>query len=732
MVYYEQRKPRLVLRNAPARGTDPPRLVLRQQRLETPFPDGNNPTNLPFHIAYLQQPYQGSFQNVVPGTLPYASFQSQLPMAYNVPLNMNMVPGHLALQTSNTMNHQHDITAHNDRYHARCEERYAGCTPVLEERQNENAGRVSPRVALRTMMQQALRPSTQPEKFGRQTHYNQQSQRLPGNLGSSSREFSVGSDVAICPPIDRSLEAQIREQLARSGLLRDCPEPEYVNKPMAVDPSIVSCGRAVKQPDPINHRRPQYFFGQTQPAEELRFTMRREPSRAHFVNNNSPLKAKRNTGIPTYKATVPQSKVRQIQTYRGVDSVVKEPKRRDSSHLYKAEGGPKFLTKDDYTPTKNIIGYWVDSPGGSSKSSKMIPVQSLENREETPPKPLRQPIGNRSGGASEPELREAPIRHGKVKFNKSEDTPKAEVPLIKTIDHELPKQQIKTVDTYTKSPKKDANVTVQEISDEERSESPDYKNTADLLEDCIRSLATWDKGDRKVLHKLLKVLKSLDDEDDARPIKSLEISRDNKHSPKKAKRSGSSLNPNAECFKEFVSASAHVPQTHKGCHERRGLSLQEEFIPNANEILPMFYPRPLIPEEPVWIKTQPEKVVRPPPGLIVPFNTHVGRKVPVKTVLKRIPSENEEGRVAKVMDHRLAEPLLARFYEKYPLTGTVCTNPPSPPPAPVKSAAEIQEELERLLLQEKEKKAFANPSDFAAKLRAPKGFHQVEASRLVK
>ncbi|RAL59425.1 hypothetical protein DID88_006799 [Monilinia fructigena] len=732
MVYYDQRKPRLVLRNVPARGADPPRLVLRQQRLETPFPDGNNPTNFPFHIAYLQQPYQGSFQNVVPGTLPYANFQSQLPMAYNVPLNMNMMPGHLALQTANTMNHQHDIVSHNGRYNARCEERYAGCTPVLEERRNENTGRVSPRVALRTMMQQALRPNTQPEKSGRQIHYNQQSHHLPGDFGSSSREFSVGSDVAICPPIERSLEAQIREQLARSGLLRDCPEPEYVKKPMAVDPSIVSCGRAVKQHDSINHRRPQYFFGQTQLSEECRFVTRREPSRAHFVNNNSPLKAQRDTGIPTYKTTVPQSKVQQIQTYRDVDSAVKEPKRRGGPQLYKPEGGPKLLTKDDYTPTKNIIAYWVDSSSGSSKSSKMIRVQSLKNQEETTPKPLREPIGNRSGGASEPELRETPIRHGKAKFNMSEDTPKAEVPLIETIDYEPPKQQIKTVDTCAKSPKRDAKVTVQVVSDDERSENPDYKNTADLLEDCIRSLARWDKGDRKVLYKLLKVLKSLDDEDDARPIKNMDIARDNKRNPKKEKRSGSSLNPNAECFTDFVSASAHVPQTHKEYHEQRGFSLQEEFIPNANEMLPMFYPRPLTPAEPVWIKTQPDKVVRPPPGLIIPSNAHVGRKVPVKTVLKQIPSENEEGRVAKVMDHRLAEPLLARFYEKYPLTGTVCTNPPSPPPAPVKSAAEIQEELERLLLQEKEKKAFANPSEFAAKLRAPKVFHQAGASRLVK
>ncbi|QSZ33085.1 hypothetical protein DSL72_002670 [Monilinia vaccinii-corymbosi] len=735
MVYYEQRKPRLVLRNAPPRRTDPPRVVLREQRLETPFPNGNNPTNLPFHMAYLQQPYHGSFQNMAPGNLPYPTFQPQLSVAYNVPLHMNMVPGHLALQTSNTRNHHHNLTVHNGRQHERNGETYAECTSVLGERRDENTGRVSPRVALRTMMQQALRPNVQPEKFGRQTHHNQHSHQPRGSFHSSLREFSMGSDVAICPPLDRSLEARIREQLARSGLLRDCPEPEYVNRPMVADPSIVSCGRAVKQHDPIHHRRPQYIFGQTQPPEDFRFATNRELSRAHFVNN-SPLKAQRNTGIPTYKTTTPQSKVQRVQTYRGVDSVVKEPKRRDSLHSYKAEAEPKFLTKDDYSPTKQIIGYWVNSPSGSPKSSKIIPVKSLKNQEETTTKSLRQPVKNRIGGVSEPEKREAAMGDGKVKINKSEDTPKAVVSSINTVDHESPMQIIEIVDKYATNPKEHAHVTAQDVSDEETSESPDHKKTADLLEDCIRSLATWNKGDRKVLHKILKALKSFDDDDggdDAKPIKNLEISHDTKRSPRKEREQSSSLNPNAECFKDFASASAHDPHTHNGHHERRGLSLQEEVIPTSNEILPvMFYSKPLMPAEPIWIKTQPDSLVRPPPSLVVPFRAHVGRKVPVKTTLKQIPSDEEEGRVAKVMDHRLAEPLLARFHEKYPLTGTLCANPPSPPPAPVKSAAEIQEELERLLLQEKEKKAFAKPSEFAGKLRAPKGPYRVEASKLVK
>lgn len=745
MVHYEQRKPRLVLRNAPARGTDTPRLVLRQQRQEPQFPHGNNTTNLPLHMAYLQQPYHGHFQNMIPGTFPYANFQTQLPITYNVPLNMSMAPGHLALQTVNRRNHHRNMTVHNGPIPEGGEERYAECVPVSEERRDENTGRVSPRVALRTMMQQALRPSAQSENFERQAHYTQHSHYPRAAFGLSSRGVSVGSDVSTCPPIDRGLEASIRQQLARSGLLRDCPEPEYVNRPMAVDPSIVSCGRPMKHHGLVHHRTPQYPVSQTAPFEQAgRFARNREPSRAPLANNSSPQKVQRNTGIATYRTAVPQSIAPQVQTYRGIESVTKEPKRRDSPQSYKVETGSKFLTKDDYTPTKRIVGYFVDSPDASKESprpAKKIPVQPLINQEEITPKPFRQPVKNRLGGASEPQMSEAPIRGGKDKVNMSEVTPKVSIPsiepadenplieLVETIDtHAKSPEPVKTIHTQAKSPKKQAYVTVQEVADDEAIESPEGKETADLLEDCIRSLITWDKGDRKVLHKLLKVLKSLDD-DDAKPVKSSDIVHEIKCSPRKDRGSSNSLNPEAACFKNFASARVHT-SPRKEYHDRRGLSWQEDISPTSNEMLPLFYPKPLIPAEPIWIKTPQNKLI-PPPGPSIPFKAHVGRKVPVKTIRPRTPNEEEEGRIAKVMDHRLAEPLLARFHEKYPLTGTICTNPPSPPPAPVKNAAEIQEELERLLLQEKEKKAFANP--FPAKPRPLKGLGGVAvASKLVK
>ncbi|TGO55446.1 hypothetical protein BCON_0092g00300 [Botryotinia convoluta] len=726
MVHYEQRKPRLVLRNTQARGADPPRLVLRQQRQEPPLPNGNNAANLPLQITYLPQPYHGQYQNMVSNSLPYTTFQSQLPMTYNVPLNINMAPSHAASQIVDARNHHRNMTAHNGRGPEGGKEMYAGCTPVLEERRNEHTGRVSPRVALRTMMQQALRPSAQREKFERQTHYTQHSHYPRDAFGLSSRGVSVASDTSICPQIDRSLEASIREQLARSGLLRDCPDPEYVNRPMAVDPSIVSCGRALKQQTPFHHHRPQYLFSQQQPFEEVKIS--RELSRPPFSISTSPSKVQRNTGIPTYKVVVPQSSSRQIQTYRGVDSVIKEHKRRDSPQWYKVEAESKFLTKDDYTPTKRIVGYFVESSGESPKSAKRYPVQFLSNHEETTPKPLRHPVKNRLGGASEPEMTQSLIRDGKDKANKSEETPRVPAPLTETTEGETP--IIETIDKYVVSPKKQAYITVQEVSDDDCITSPDGNKKADLLEDCIKSLAIWEKGDRKVLLKLLKILKRLDDEDDAKPIEDLKTAYPTECSPRKEKESSSnnSLNPKAACFKDFSSARAHITRTY---HERRGLSLQEEITPTSNEMLPMFYPKPLMPTEPVWIKTQQRKSI-PPPGLPIPFKAHVGRKVPVKTTLDPPPNEDDEGRVAKAMDPRLAGPLLTRFYNKYPLTGTVCPNPPSPPPAAVKNAAEIQEELECLLLQEKEKKAFANPSTVKPRTSKGAGAGGAETSKFAK
>lgn len=84
---------------------------------------------------------------------------------------------------------------------------------------------------------------------------------------------------------------------------------------------------------------------------------------------------------------------------------------------------------------------------------------------------------------------------------------------------------------------------------------------------------------------------------------------------------------------------------------------------------------------------------------------------PIKFPPPGLPVPDAPGREAKHMDPKLASPLLEKFTEKYPLTGSrkPAIKPPKLiPPAltPAKRrAAVIQQQLELLLLQEKEKKA---------------------------
>lgn len=70
-----------------------------------------------------------------------------------------------------------------------------------------------------------------------------------------------------------------------------------------------------------------------------------------------------------------------------------------------------------------------------------------------------------------------------------------------------------------------------------------------------------------------------------------------------------------------------------------------------------------------------------------------------------IPKETGEGRIAKVLEKTLAERLLAKFMEKYPLTGKAKAAPAAM--ADPKHATVIQQRLEYLLLEEKERKALA-------------------------
>ena len=100
--------------------------------------------------------------------------------------------------------------------------------------------------------------------------------------------------------------------------------------------------------------------------------------------------------------------------------------------------------------------------------------------------------------------------------------------------------------------------------------------------------------------------------------------------------------------------------------------------------------------EPIWIKTRPSK--------------KTGACLITTALLEQghIDDDEATGRVAKVMDEVLAGRLLARFVSKYPLTGTMKIAPPVPVvPAMNRHAAAIQQRLEYLLMEEKERKALA-------------------------
>ncbi|KAE8452885.1 hypothetical protein EG329_013157 [Mollisiaceae sp. DMI_Dod_QoI] len=82
----------------------------------------------------------------------------------------------------------------------------------------------------------------------------------------------------------------------------------------------------------------------------------------------------------------------------------------------------------------------------------------------------------------------------------------------------------------------------------------------------------------------------------------------------------------------------------------------------------------------------------------------------------RVPSEEKPGRTAQVLDPAWADMVLTKFMSKFPMTGKCQSNFPVPPIQDLDTkAAQIQQKLELLLLQQKEKKAFERRSRGSAK-----------------
>ncbi|KAH8687555.1 hypothetical protein BGZ60DRAFT_522205 [Tricladium varicosporioides] len=90
---------------------------------------------------------------------------------------------------------------------------------------------------------------------------------------------------------------------------------------------------------------------------------------------------------------------------------------------------------------------------------------------------------------------------------------------------------------------------------------------------------------------------------------------------------------------------------------------------------------------------------------------------PLVDVMGFVPPEFGHGRVAQAIDHTWSRNLLDTFSTKYPQTGKAQENMPAP--SQMRQAAAIQQQLEFLIYQEKEKKAFQERTGHV--LRASKG-----------
>ncbi|KAH6682988.1 hypothetical protein B0J14DRAFT_135805 [Halenospora varia] len=90
---------------------------------------------------------------------------------------------------------------------------------------------------------------------------------------------------------------------------------------------------------------------------------------------------------------------------------------------------------------------------------------------------------------------------------------------------------------------------------------------------------------------------------------------------------------------------------------------------------------------------------------------------PLVDVTGFVPPEFGHGRVAQAIDHTWSRNLLDTFSTKYPQTGKAQENMPAP--SQMRQAAAIQQQLEFLIYQEKEKKAFQERTGHV--LRASKG-----------
>jgi len=236
---------------------------------------------------------------------------------------------------------------------------------------------------------------------------------------------------------------------------------------------------------------------------------------------------------------------------------------------------------------------------------------------------------------------------------------------------------------------------------------------ADELEDYVNTVVQWKKPERQKLQRLLDALEEIDTH--ANPVPKPDS--DNASSKSKATSNNAhskSLNPCAPVFRDIITMRSQISSQKPDVH--RGLTTLT--IPRRRPRIAHDPHRGL--QSPTWIRTSiPLPVRKPltqqfssnPPATFSRPNAsnpqpQANPQCPI--VWPAIPIENEHGRVAQTIEPAWAEAILEKFISKYPMTGKVKSA--SPATAQGRHAAAIQQRLEYLLMQEKEKKALEEMS----------------------
>lgn len=226
-------------------------------------------------------------------------------------------------------------------------------------------------------------------------------------------------------------------------------------------------------------------------------------------------------------------------------------------------------------------------------------------------------------------------------------------------------------------------------------ESMSLKNRSGL-QDCVKTICSLKRHERFKLRELLDALSKMDSPSIVHPEPTIETK--------------TRLNPRAPEFQALVSLRAHDrPEKLNDCNAWSTLPILKS--PHRS-ILPPIWIRASKPISLLCARTDPVlPIVDPLPTIqkdqhisVRPtISGHSVRLLPsVAHRVSTIDLEDGHGREAKAIDPIWAKSILDRFIAMYPLTGKV--KAAAPAESKGRLAAAIQQRLEYLLMQEREKK----------------------------